>query len=255
MAGSHTGTQDSARDARDELERLLADAPGLAAILPPGFVDVAERYVYLLLVANRRTNLTRVVDPREVARFHLLDSLAALPLIDAAGIANVVDIGSGGGLPAIPLAIARPELRWLLVESVAKKAEALRGFVAELRLAGVDIADRRAETIGADPAHRGQHDLVTARACAPLPVLVELAMPLLRPGGTLLAWKGPLLPTDEEVRRGALAAAQLGGGRPRLQPSGAVALGGHLFVVIRKEGPTPDRFPRRPGVAERRPLA
>jgi len=216
---------------------------------------MAERYVHLLLVANRRTNLTRVVDPPEVARLHLLDSLAALPLIDAAGSANVVDIGSGGGLPAIPLAIARPELRWLLVESVAKKAEALRGFVAELRLAGVDVADQRAETIGADPAHRGQRDLVTARACASLPVLVELAMPLLQPDGKLLAWKGPLLPTDEEVRRGALAAGQLGGGSPQLEPSGVVALGGHLFVVIRKDGPTPDRFPRRPGVAERRPLA
>ena len=255
MSGSETETEDAGRDAREELERLLADAPQLAVSLPPGFMETAGRYVDLLLAANRRTNLTRVVDPREVARLHLLDSLAALPLIDAAGGASVVDIGSGGGLPAIPLAIARPELRWLLVESVAKKAEALRGFVAELRLAGIDIADRRAETIGAEPAHREQHDLVTARACAPLPVLVELAMPLLRPGGTLLAWKGPLLPTDEEVRRGALAAGQLGGGSPRLEPSGLAALGGHLFVVIGKEGPTPDRFPRRPGVAERRPIA
>ncbi len=255
MSGSDAGTRDDARDARVALERLLADLPELAASLPPGFNEMAERYVHLLLMANRRTNLTRVVDPSEVARLHLLDSLAALPLIDAGGIGRVVDIGSGGGLPALPLAMARPELRWLLAESVAKKAAALRGFVAELPLAHVDVVDQRAETIGADPAHREQYDLVTARACAPLPVLVELAMPLLRPGGTLLAWKGPLRSSDEEVRRGALAAGQLGGGSPRLAPSGVAALGGHLFVVIRKEGPTPARFPRRPGVAERRPLA
>jgi 16S rRNA (guanine527-N7)-methyltransferase len=119
----------------------------------------------------------------------------------------------------------------------------------------VEVADQRAETVARDTAHRASHDLVTARACASLPVLVELALPLLRTGGTLLAWKGPLRDDDEEVRRGALAAEQLGGGPPRIQPSGLAALGGHRFVLVDKRSDTPDRFPRRPGVAERRPLA
>ena len=119
----------------------------------------------------------------------------------------------------------------------------------------MSVSDQRAETVGADPARRARHDLVTARACASLPVLVELAMPMLRVGGTLLAWKGPLAPGDDEVRRGEAAAAQLGAGAPRLASTGVAALGGHGFVLIDKHAETPQRFPRRPGVAARRPLA
>jgi 16S rRNA (guanine527-N7)-methyltransferase len=88
-----------------------------------------------------------------------------------------------------------------------------------------------------------------------LPVLAELALPLLSEGGTLLAWKGPLTDEDDELRRGAAAMAQLGGGPLRVEPAGPPALGGHTFVVGRKLGPSPPRYPRRPGIPSRRPLA
>ena len=242
-----------ARRARATFERLLeTDAAALAELLPPGYADVAERFVALLLDANSRLNLTRVVEPDAVARLHLLDALSALPTVDRLAPERALDLGSGGGVPAIPLALARPGMRWTLVDSVRKKVDAVAAIVAALGLAAVETVAERAELLGRDPAHRERHDLVTARACATLPVLVEYALPLLRIGGTLLAWKGRV--TDEELRAGAAAAAELGGGEPEMVPSGVAALGEHRFVLVRKERPTPSRYPRRPGEPTRRPL-
>jgi 16S rRNA (guanine527-N7)-methyltransferase len=245
------GAAAAAIAARQHLETLLAGA-GLPA-LPPGFADAAERYVQLLLEANARLNLTRLVEPEAVALLHLLDALAALPLVDAQQPRSAVDLGSGGGVPGIPLALARPDVRWTLVDSVAKKAEALRGFVEVLGLSNVTVLAERAENLGQSPDHRERHDLVTARACAALPVLAELGLPLLRRGGRLLAWKGPLADGDDEVRRGRVAIGQLGGGRLAIHPS-LPALGGHRLVLVPKDGATPARFPRRPGEPSRRPL-
>ena len=242
--------QTDARAARLELERLLAGRP---FELPTGFADAAERYVALLLEANRRLNLTRVVEPAAVARLHLLDALSALPLIDALPDARrAVDLGSGGGVPGLVVALARPDQRWLLVDSVRKKADAVRGFAAALGIRNVEVVAERAEVLGRDPDHRETYRLVTARACAALPVLAEYAMPLLALGGTLLAWKGPL--TDDELRAGRAASTMCGGGPPSVRASGFAELGEHRFVMITKEAATPERFPRRPGEPVRRPL-
>lgn len=245
---------DNAAQTRAALERLLVEAPAIAGNLPPGFLDLSQRFAALLLDANRRLNLTRIIDPDEVARLHLLDSLAALPLIDTAAPDRVVDLGSGGGLPALPLALARPELQWTLVDSVSKKASVLRAFAEALGMRNVTVLAERAEALGRDPRHRERHDLATARACAPLPVLAELALPLLSIGGSLLAWKGPLDEDDKEIRRGRAAVGQLGGGRLRIIDTGLSALGGHCFVTVAKQSVTPARFPRRPGEPGRRPL-
>ena len=246
--------QQTAADARRGLEGLLADAPTIANGLPAGFLDRTQRFVELLLAGNRRLNLTRVTSADDVARLHLLDSLAALPEIDLMAPGRAIDLGSGGGLPALPLAMARPEVRWTLVDSVAKKASILREFVEALGLANVTVIADRAEALGRDPSHRQRYDLATARACAALPVLAELALPLVAPGGWLLAWKGPLTEADDEVRRGRAATGQLGGGRLRIVDPGLSALGGHRFVIVPKERATDVRFPRRAGEPGRRPL-
>lgn len=242
-------SQAHARSARHELERLL---PADAGSLPPNFADAVERYVELLLHANRRLNLTRVVEPVAVARLHLLDALAALPLIDSMAPRRALDLGSGGGVPGIVLALARPDVAWTLVDSVRKKADALRGFVSALDLANVEVIAERAELLGRDPAHRDRHDLVTARACAALPVLVEYAVPLLAVNGSLLAWKGRL--AEDELSAGASAAIALGGSRPEVHPAGLDSLGDHRFVLVHKKRPTPTRYPRRVGQPSRRPL-
>lgn len=240
--------------ARVELERLLeTDAPALRATLPLGFADAGEAFVALLLEANARTNLTRIVEPLDVARLHLLDSLSALPLLDGLGPGRAADLGSGGGVPGIVLALARPDVSWTLVDSVRRKADVMRGFVDVLGLDNVTVIPERAEILGRDPDHRERYDVVTARACAALPVLVELALPLVRAGGALLGWKGSL--SGEELRAGEAAATLLGGDAPEVRATGLAALGDHRFVLVRKAGQTPDRYPRRAGEAARRPIA
>jgi 16S rRNA (guanine527-N7)-methyltransferase len=243
-------TRADARAARRELERLLLDSD---LALPAGFADAVERYVALLLEANRRLNLTRVVEPEPIARLHLLDALSALPLLDALPRSDrCLDLGSGGGVPGLVLALARPDRGWVLVDSVRKKADVLRGFVASLGLANVEVVAERAEILGRAPAHRERHDVVTARACAALPVLAEYALPLLARGGTLVAWKGPI--ADDELEAGRVAAAACGGRVPSVHRPGFAVLGDHSFVVIEKDRPTPQRYPRRAGEPARRPL-
>src|SRR6266540_1604935 len=122
----------AAADARLALEGLLAGLPDLERSLPSGFLDASEHFVALLLAANRRLNLTRITSASEVARLHLLDSLAALPWVDAVAPEQAIDLGSGGGLPAIPLALARPAVRWTLLDSVGRKGAALVGFAEAL---------------------------------------------------------------------------------------------------------------------------
>ncbi|HET6744816.1 MAG TPA: 16S rRNA (guanine(527)-N(7))-methyltransferase RsmG [Candidatus Limnocylindria bacterium] len=248
------GAASAAREVRCWLEQLLGAAPQIGDALPDDFAARAEAYAALLLHANQRLNLTRVTEPYEVARLHILDAVAAIGLVDETGAQAAVDLGSGGGVPGIPLAIARPEVRWLLVDSVGKKVAVLQEFIDELGLANVSVISERAETLGQSSEHRERYDLVAARACAALPVLAELALPLLSVGGTLIAWKGPLADEDAELRRGRAAAALLGAGEVRVLPASEPVLGGHTFVMATKERPTPAGYPRRPGEPGRRPL-
>ncbi len=250
LEGAFSLSGTDARAAREALERLLADG---GPTLPGGFLDRVERFVELLLDANRRLNLTRITDPDEIARLHLLDAIAGLPYVDEARPERALDLGAGGGVPGLVLALARPEVHWVLLDSVRKKVDAMRSFAQALELTNVGFAADRAELAGRDPSHRERHDLVTARACASLPVLAEYALPLLRVGGRLLAWKGRL--AAEELDAGARASKMLGGDSPAIRETGLPALGEHALVVIEKVVRTADRYPRRPGEPSRRPLA
>ncbi len=130
----------AARGARAFLEADLVRLRGGPLELPPGALDRLERYVPSSSRPTTRLNLTRVVEPEAVARLHLLDALAALPLVDDVAPTHAVDLGSGGGVPALPLAIARDAIRWLLVDSAGKKAAILQEMVDALGLANVEVA-------------------------------------------------------------------------------------------------------------------
>lgn len=170
---------------RAELDTGLA-ALGLEHALATPLLD----YLRLLLRWNRTYNLTAIRDPAEMVTRHLLDSLAMVPWLD--GVQRLADLGTGPGLPGIPLALARSQLQVTLVESNGKKARFLREAVRQLALRNVEVAESRIEAFDA-PA---RFDAITARALATLPLIVELGGHLLQPDGRLLAMKG-VLPEDE----------------------------------------------------------
>ncbi|MGH2873269.1 MAG: 16S rRNA (guanine(527)-N(7))-methyltransferase RsmG [Solirubrobacteraceae bacterium] len=217
-----------------------------------GLVDGGRGLAALLeLVAVDPTAPTSVRDRGAILRDHLADSLAALELDQVAGATEVADIGSGGGFPGLPLALALPHARVSLIEANGRKCEFIARAIAACGVPNARAVHARAESWGEG---LGRCDLVTARALAPLPVLAEYAAPLLRCGGVLVAWRGRRDREDEVA--GALAGAELG-----LEPGPVVevrpypgALHRHLHVLT-KTRDTPGRFPRRPGMALKRPLA
>jgi 16S rRNA (guanine527-N7)-methyltransferase len=204
-----------------------------------------QRYAELLLDWNRSVNLTGARTLEGVlAQIADGDPLLALAW---AGVRRVIDIGSGGGLPAVPLAVAMPGVQFTLLEANARKCAFLEHVAATLGLSNVAVIAGRAEELGQRPALREQFDRAISRAAAPPAVLLELALPFVKPGGDLVAQVSPLDPHLLES-----AARLLGGGTPRLERRGAS--GGELLVVP-KLGATPSGFPRRSGVPNRKPLA
>jgi 16S rRNA (guanine527-N7)-methyltransferase len=176
------------------------------------------------------------------------DSLVLLDFIPVSG--RLVDVGSGGGLPGLPLKIARPGLDVTLVESDQGKAAFLVQAAARLGLAGLKVVARPAEEVGRDPGYRESFDAAVARALAPLPVLVELCLPLVRVGGTLLAQKT----RNEDSSEARHAIELLGGAIESVHEAVSAARAEGTVVSIRKVAPTPPAYPRRPGVPRRRPL-
>ena len=178
----------------------------------------------------------------------MADSLSGLEVPELRAARSIGDIGSGAGFPGLVLAAALPAARIDLIESAGRKAEVSERLAQTAGLGNVRAIHRRAEEW-----RKEVYDAVTARALAPLAVVVEYAAPLLREGGVLVAWKGAR--HEDEESAGAAAAAQLGLGPAAVLPVHPFegARNRHLHVFT-KEGPTPDRFPRRPGMARKRPL-
>lgn len=193
---------------------------------------------------------TTVRAPQQAVHTHVADSLVALELADVRHATAIADLGAGAGFPGLPLAIALPTAHVALVESVARKCAFIRAAADAAGLANAEVLAERAESWHAGI---GTRDLVTARALAPLAVLAEYAAPLLREGGVLVAWKGR---RDEQEERDAAAAAdELGLAIEQIRPVNPYPGTDHRHLhVLRKVGPTPERFPRRPGMARKRPL-
>jgi 16S rRNA (guanine527-N7)-methyltransferase len=164
---------------------------------------------------------------------------------------RVVDVGSGGGLPGLPLKIARPDLELALVESNRRKAAFLVRACAELGLEGVTVVARRAEEAGRDPRLRESFDAAVVRALAATPVLAELCLPLVRVGGRLLAMK---VGAEVEAESARAALERLGGRLEEVAQAPSAARERGQVLVVAKVAPTPEEYPRRPGVPARRPL-
>jgi 16S rRNA (guanine527-N7)-methyltransferase len=216
--------------------------------LPP---EAPARLRLLLdLVAAEPSSITTVRDPAVAVDLHVADSLSGLAVPALRSASTIADLGSGGGFPGLALAAARPDASVTLVESVGRKCAFLREAAEAMGLRSVDVFQGRAED-WRDGI--GTQDAVTARALAPLNVIAEYAAPLLRDGGTLVAWKGRA--DAVELRDGNAAAAALG-----LEPGAEVVVtdvpgaDSRTLYVYSKVRPTPAGFPRRAGMARKRPL-
>jgi 16S rRNA (guanine527-N7)-methyltransferase len=203
-------------------------------------VDSYERFIELLLASPVR--LTAVTAGEARAR-HVDDALSgAEVLADEPG--PLIDVGSGTGVPGMVLAIADPGREVVLLESNGRKAEALRSIASELALANVTVVAERAELAGRMPGHRDAYAVAVCRALARPPVAAELCLPFVRPGGLLVMWVGADSAGVEVVAAALEAAVER---ETTYEP-------GRRLLAIRKQAPTPDRFPRRDGMAAKRPL-
>ncbi|HET6250075.1 MAG TPA: 16S rRNA (guanine(527)-N(7))-methyltransferase RsmG [Tepidisphaeraceae bacterium] len=202
--------------------------------------DKLARYLDLLIEANKTMNLTRITERGEAEIHHVGDSLTLLPFLPTGNI-SIADVGSGGGVPGIPLAIARPDAQFLLIESTKKKAAFLERAIAELQLPNVRVVGQRAEDIG-QSGRRQTFDVAIARAVATLDWLAEWLLPLVKVGGKALAMKGKR--AADELPAADRAIRLLGGGAPISHAVDLPGTDSHVIIEIPKVRKTDARYPR-----------
>lgn len=230
---------------RKTLEQGLAES-GL--ILAPQQLAQLCRYGQMLLEKNQVMNLTAITEPAAVAQLHFLDCLQLLKLADFHN-KKVIDVGCGAGFPGVPLRIAVPELQLTLLDSTAKRINWLQDEVLPaLSIRAECVAARAEEYV---TGCREQYDFAVSRAVARLQVLAELALPYVRVGGTFLAMKGAAAQQEAEDAERAI---RLLGGRIERIAAYPVGDATHRVVIIRKEKPTPAKYPRRYAQIKQAPL-
>lgn len=235
-------------------EEILA-ARAAEAGIPLTAEQIGQFSVYneMLLDWNTRMNLTALTAPEDVAVKHIIDSLTAYDAALFDGARTLIDVGTGAGLPGIPLAVYAPHLTVTLLDALNKRVRFLTEVTAAMGLQNVRCIHARAEEAARTAEHRAAYDIVVSRAVARLPVLLEYTLPFVRVGGTLLALKGRAYAEEQkEARR---AAAVLGGGRITARPVHLPGLDDvRAILTVTKERQTPAIYPRGGGAPARRPL-
>ncbi len=225
--------------------------------LIPDLPEAEERAAKLarlgetFLALGSARGVTALCDRTDLKREFLIDSLAAYDSLPKEEGAQVIDIGTGGGIPGLVLAIVRPDLEFCLTDSTVRKTDWVRERAGELSLSNVEVVDSRLEILGHQTEFRGRFDAVTAKALASMRVLIEFALPLLRVGGRLVAYKGPGV--VEEIAEAQKALTELSGKVHRCLGY-SLDQKDHRIIEVVKTAPTNDRYPRRDGVPQRKPL-
>ncbi len=238
------------------MEKLKSGATRLGISLTAQQIEQFDLYYRELIDGNKRINLTRITDYESVQTKHFLDSLTAATAIDFVQWGKelkVIDVGTGAGLPGIPLKIVFPDIKLTLVEATVKKAKFLEQLIAKLNLNDVEIVAARAETAAHDVQYREKFDVVLSRAVAALPALAELILPFCTIGGfCVVLKKGDIA---EEISQAAKAIMVMGGRLREVKPVELKEFDDkRQLVIIDKMESTPLAYPRRPGMPEKRPL-
>lgn len=227
---------------------MIGDALSRYLSLPEGAAGRFDAFHALLMAANEHMDLTAVTDDTQALYRHYLDALTALPWLPES--AKVIDIGTGAGFPGVPLALARPDLSLTLLDAQKKRVHFLQNAGEAVPFAARAVHGRAEDFAG---EAREAFDVAVSRAVASLPVLLEWALPFVRVGGHCIFWKGPGAAAEwAEARR---VSPLLGGGTVRMEPVSIPDQSWTRFLVlVDKEKPTPRTFPRRAGMAQKRPL-
>lgn len=222
---------------KEAFEAMLAEA-GLAGEYQP-----FARYCQLLQEWNQRMNLTAITDDQGVAEKHFLDSLLPLTLWELPRGARLIDVGTGAGFPAVPIKLLRPDIQITLLDSLQKRLTFLEEVCGQLGIQA-ELLHARAEDAGRDPARRERYDVATSRAVAGMDLLAEYCLPLVRPGGVLLALKGS--GGAAEAQAGAAMVERCGGTLRAVKEYALPSGDRRTLVVVEKTAPTPKRYPRTP---------
>lgn len=212
-----------------------------------------DAYYRLLIEWNQKMNLTAIVEPQEVAVKHIIDSLSCYKKEIFINECSVIDVGTGAGFPGLPLKIFRPDIKLTLLDSLQKRTVFLREITEKIGLEKVDVVHARAEEAGQKRQYRENYQVALSRAVARLNILCELCLPFVTVGGTFIALKGAQ--AQEELCEAKRSVALLGA---QITDVHTVLLPGlddkRAVIYIHKDTRTPDAYPRRPGIPEKKPL-
>lgn len=236
------------------MEKLSAGAKKLGLELNSRQLEQFHIYYQELMDWNQRMNLTRITDYEEVQIKHFLDSLTVVQALkQPVGSARLIDVGTGAGIPGLPLKILLPDIKLVLLDATTKKAVFLHHIKNKLGLDDVEIIVGRAENVAHEAQYREKFELVLSRAVARLPTLVELALPFCAVGGSFVAQKKGAI--DLEISQAARAINLLGGNLREVKKVDLEEFTDERWlVVIDKASLTPPQYPRRPGIPAKRPI-
>ena len=233
-------------------ELLKSNAASLGVELNDEALQKFDMLAELLIEQNKTMNLTAITDPDGIAVKHFADSISVLSAAEIPQGARILDVGTGAGFPGMVLKIVRPDLDVTLIDSLNKRLVFLNEVISALGLKGIKTVHSRAEDAGKNPLYREKFQIVTARAVASMPVLLEYCLPLTEKGGMFVGMKGPSV--EEELKACDNALKVLGGEKTQIFTETLTGDEKRAFVLCKKISQTPPKYPRKPSDISKRPL-